>query len=57
MTTFIVMKAIMIINGALYHIQGLGQVRFIRDESKGKCTVIFQGAPIEVDRYELKLAA
>jgi len=51
------MKRTVIINGSTYYIEGLGLVRFIRDEPKGRCYVIFQGAPIEVDRHELKSAA
>ncbi len=44
----------MIARGYTYYITGLGMVRFIKDETKGKCMVIFQGAKISVDRYELK---
>ena len=43
--------------GVTYHIIGLGLVRFIEDESKGRCHVIFQGAKVIVDRYELKSKA
>ena len=46
-----------IVQGAKYYIEGLGWVRFIKDESKGQCCVLFQGVPIKVDRYELKTAA
>lgn len=51
------MIKIVIERGATYYITGLGWVRFIKDESKGRCSVIFQGAPLVVDRYELKKAA
>ena len=43
--------------GVTYYITGLGLVRFIKDESKGRCSVLFQGAKISVDRYELRKAA
>lgn len=46
-----------IVRGGTYYITGLGWVRFIKDESNGQCSVIFQGAPLVVDRYELKNAA
>ena len=51
------MKRTVIERGYTYYITGLGLVRFIKDEPKGKCHVIFQGAPLVVDRYELKIAA
>ena len=47
----------MIARGYTYYITGLGLVRFIKDESKGRCHVIFQGAKVIVDRYELKAKA
>ena len=46
-----------IVRGATYYIEGLGWVRFIKDESKGQCRVLFNGIPIHVNRYELKKAA
>ncbi len=51
------MKRTVIERGTTYYITGLGLVRFIKDEPKGRCSVIFQGAPIKVDRHELKKAA
>lgn len=56
-TIFVVMEMKVIRRGVTYYITGLGLVRFIKDESKGKCMVIFQGAKISVDRYELKSKA
>ncbi len=47
----------MLLYGATYYITGLGLVRFLKDGSKGKCYVLFQGAKISVDRYELRKAA
>ena len=54
---FVVMEMKVIRRGVTYWITGLGLVRFIKDESKGRCSVLFQGAPIKVDRYELKAKA
>jgi hypothetical protein len=51
------MEKTVMIKGATYYIAGLGLVRFIKDESKGRCHVIFQGAKVIVDRYELKAKA
>lgn len=45
------------IKGVTYYIAGLGWVRFIKDEPKGQCHVLFNGIPLHVDRYELKKAA
>ena len=51
------MAKTVIVQGAKYYIEGLGWVRFIKDESKGQCRVLFNGIPIHVNRYELRLAA
>ena len=43
--------------GVVYYINGIGYVRLISLEMKGKCSVNFQGKKVkDIERHELKAA-
>ena len=57
MTSFVVMINTVIKLGVVYYVNGLGYVRLISLEVKGKCSVNFQGKRVkDIERHELKAA-